>query len=123
MCIASPGEGREWLGRLEERHLSGPLMVRTAAWLKDHLDDPMDGLDKDDPELHRLVSAMVVRADPELVGKGAIRRNFMELELAALEDEIAASKEASPEVRADLNRRRSELIEQVRRAEDESAVS
>jgi hypothetical protein len=66
---------------------------------------------------------MVVRADPELVGKGAIRRNFMELELAALEEEISAAKDASPEVRADLNRRRSDLIEQVRKAEDERAAS
>jgi DNA primase len=123
MCIANPSEGREWLGRLEERHLSGPLMVRTAAWLSGNLDDPMEGLDKDDPELYRLVSAMVVRADPELVGKGAIRRNFMELELAALEEEISAAKDASPEVRADLNRRRSDLIEQVRKAEDERAAS
>jgi DNA primase len=121
MCIADPTVGREWLARLEERHLSGPLMVRTAAWLSDHLDDPMAGLDKDDAELYRLVSAMVVRADPDLVGQGAIRRNFMELELASLEDEIAAAREASPQERADLNRRRSELIEQVRRAEDDRA--
>jgi hypothetical protein len=47
----------------------------------------------------------------------------MELELAALEDEISAAKDASPEVRADLNRRRSDLIEQVRKAEDERAAS
>ena len=123
MCIASPAEGREWLERLQERHLSGPLMVRAADWLKDHLGDPMEGLDKEDAELHRLVSAMVVRADPDLVGEGAIRRNFMELELAALEDEIAAAKDGPPELRADLNRRRSELVEKVRRAEDQKAAS
>lgn len=123
MCIARPTEGRKWLDRIEERHLSGPLMVRTVAWLRQNLDDPMEGLDKDDAELHRLISAMVVRADPELVGVGAIRRNFMELELAALEDEITAAKSATPEVRADLNRRRSELVEQVRKAEDERAAS
>jgi hypothetical protein len=78
----------------------------------------MDGLDTEDRELHRLVSAMVVRADPEQVGEGSIRRNFKELELAALEDRITeAAGRGDAEERARLNIERSRLVEEVRRAE------
>jgi len=118
MCVARPDEGREYLARLQEHHLSSPLIRRTAAWLKGHLDDPMEGLDPDDREMHRLVSAMVVRADPGQVGEGSIRRNFKELELAELEDRIAAAgRTGDNELRARLNLERSDLVEQVRRAE------
>ena len=118
MCIARPEEGREWLDRLEARHLSTPLIERTVEWLRGHLDDPAEGLDREDRELHRLIAALVARADPERVGAGSIRRNFMELELAALDDEIKAAAESGDDGRrAELIRDRSRLVEEVRRAE------
>jgi len=118
MCVAKPDEGLQYISQLEPKHLTSPLMIRTVAWLNDHLGDPAEGLDPDDRELHRLVAALVVRANPEQVGSGSIRRNFMELELAALQDEITAAA-ASDDValRAQLNRRRAELVQQVSRAE------
>jgi hypothetical protein len=118
MCIARPQEGREYISRLEPEHLTSPLTVRAVAWLKDHLENPAEGLDPADRELQSLIAAMVVRADPDLVGEGSIRRNFMELELASLEDEIAVAATADdPGRRAELNRRRSKLVEELRRAE------
>jgi DNA primase len=118
MCIARPAEGGTYLDRLEDSHLSSPLIVRTVAWLKAHLDAPMEGLDHEDRDLHRLVAAMVVQADPDQVGEGSIRRNFMELELAALEDRIAAAgREGDATRRAALNRERSALVEAVRKGE------
>lgn len=117
MCVARPDEGRQWLEKLDARHLSSPLMERTVAWLTGHLDDPAAGLDPEDRELQKMVAALVARADPELVGTGSIQRNFMELELAALEDEIAdAAREGDAGRRAELSRRRSELVEQLRKA-------
>jgi DNA primase len=118
MCIARPAEGRIYLSQLGEEHLSSPLIARTVAWLSEHLEDPMNGLDPEDRELHRLVGAMVVRADPDQIGEGSIRRNFKELELAALEDRITtAAAEGDSELRARLSRERSTLVEEVRRAE------
>ncbi len=118
MCIARPTEGRIYLSQLDEEHLSSPLIARTVAWLSEHLEDPMNGLDPEDRELHRLVGAMVVRADPDQIGEGSIRRNFKELELAALEDRITtAAAEGDSELRARLSRERSTLVEEVRRAE------
>jgi len=118
MCLARPEEGRPWLEKIEPRHLTSDLMVKTAVWLRGNLDSPTEGLDSQEDAVQRLVSAMVVRADPDMVGEGSIRRNFMELELAALEQEIGEAGEDQAEHRAELNRRRSELVEQVRRAED-----
>jgi DNA primase len=118
MCVAKPDEGRAYIDRLEPKHMTSPLMMRTVEWLKLHLEDPAEGLDPDDRELHRLVAALVLRASPEQVGAGSIRRNYMELELAALEDEIAAaSSSEDARLKADLNRRRSELLGEVRSAE------
>lgn len=117
MCVAKPDEGRQWLEKLDSRHLSSPLMERTVAWLKDHLDEPARGLDPEDRELSKMVAALVARADPDSVGEGSIRRNFLELELAALEDEItAAAREGNAEKRAELGRHRSEMVEQLRKA-------
>jgi DNA primase len=118
MCIARPQEGREYIARLEPEHLTSPLTERAVAWLRDHLESPTEGLDQSDRELHSLIAAMVVRADPEQVGEGSIRRNFMELELASLEDEIAVAAAGNDAGRrAELSRRRSKLVEELRRAE------
>jgi DNA primase len=118
MCIARPHEGRQYIERLQPSHLTSPLTVRAVAWLRDNLDSPTQGLDPADRELQSLIAAMVVRADPEQVGEGSIRRNFMELELASLEDEIAvAATGEDAGRRAELNRRRSKLVDQLRRAE------
>ena len=118
MCVAKPEEGRPYIEKLEPKHMTSHLMNRTVEWLKLHLDDPAEGLDPEDRELHRLVAALVIRASPEQVGAGSIRRNFMELELAALEDEIsAAATTDDAALKADLNRRRSELLGEVRNAE------
>ena len=120
MCVAKPGEGRPYIEKLEPKHLTSPLMVRTVEWLKGHLDDPADGLDPEDRDLHRLVAALVMRASPEQVGTGSIRRNFMELELAALEDEIAAASAGEDaQLRASLSKQRARMLEKVSRAEAE----
>ncbi|HMU27989.1 MAG TPA: toprim domain-containing protein, partial [Solirubrobacterales bacterium] len=120
MCVAKPEEGREWLAKLDTRHLSSPLIERTVAWLKDNLDDPAQGLDPEDRELQKMIAALVARADPDLVGTGSIQRNYMELDLAALEDEIAAAaREGDSARRAELGRQRSQLVDRLRRATGE----
>jgi DNA primase len=118
MCIASPREGSEYISRLKPEHLTSALTVRAVAWLRDNLESPTEGLDPADRELQSLIAAMVVRADPSQVGEGSIRRNFMELELASLEDEIAVAAAGDDAGRrAELNRRRSKLVDELRRAE------
>lgn len=124
MCVAKPEEGRQWLEKLDTRHLSSPLIERTVDWLKGHLEDPASGLDPQDVELQKLVAALVARADPDLVGTGSIRRNYMVLELAAVEDEIAdAAREGDSARRAELTRRRSRLADQLRKDASEEPAA
>lgn len=124
MCVAKPDEGRKWLEKLDSRHLSSPLTERTVDWLKDHLDDPASGLDPQDRELQKMIAALVARADPDLVGTGSIRRNYLELELAALEDEISAAANAGDaNRRAELQRHRSGLVEQLRKASSDEPAT
>ena len=124
MCVAKPDEGRKWLEKLDSRHLSSPLTERTVDWLKDHLDDPASGLDPQDRELQKMIAALVARADPDLVGTGSIRRNYLELELAALEDEISAAANAGDATRrAELQRHRSGLVEQLRKASSDEPAT
>ncbi len=51
MCIAAPAMGGSiwsgWLGA----PVSSPAMVRARDWLAEHLDDPGEGLPRDDEEL------------------------------------------------------------------------
>jgi DNA primase len=117
MCIALPGEGRDYLGRLSEDHLSASG-ARAVAWLRDHLDDPASDLPRDDDELAGLVSELVILAHDEPASAEAMELNFLLLEQRRLEDEIAAAgKRDDYERRRALSRERAELVERIAHAE------
>ena len=61
-----------------------------------------------------MIAALVARADPDLAGTGSIQRNYMELDLAALEDETQRPEGDSAR-RAELGRQRSQLVDRLRR--------
>ena len=117
MCIARPEEGREYLGRLEDGHLSASG-IRAAAWLRDHLDDPASDLPRDDDELAGLVSELVILAHDEPASPEAMELNYLLLEQRRLEAEIAAAGEADDyERRAVLSRERAALVERIAHTE------
>jgi DNA primase len=114
MCIAEPGEGRAYLERLGERHLSSPLAGRAVEWLRTHLDDPMAGLPRDDEELVSLVTQLVMSAEREPASPEAMELNFLLLEQRALEDRIAAAREKGDYAEVDeLGRERASLTQQI----------
>ncbi len=116
MCIAMPKEGREYLGRLGDDHLSASG-ARLLAWLRDHLDDPASDLPHDD-ELAGLVTELVMLARDEPASPGAMELNFLLLEQRRIEAEIAAAGERDDyERRAALSRERAVLVERIARTE------
>ena len=118
MCIADPSEGGEWLGKLQEEHLSSPLAERAVVWLRDHVEDPMAGLPRADEELVSLITQLVMSAEREPVSPGAMELNFMLLEKRALEDRIAAARVQGDYDKVDeLGRERSELVTRISGAE------
>jgi DNA primase len=117
MCIALPGEGREYLARLTEAHLS-PSGVSAAAWLREHPDDPASNLPHDDGELSGLIAELVILAHDEPASPEAMELNYLLLEQRRLESEIAAAGEADDyERRAALSRERAALVERIARTE------
>jgi DNA primase len=112
MCITLPDEGRIYLGRLTEAHLS-PTGRRAAAWLQENIDDPASNL-PDDAVLRSLVTELVMLAGDQPASPEAMELNFLQLEQRRLEDEIAAAGERGDyERRASLSRERAQLVEKA----------
>jgi DNA primase len=117
MCIAIPSEGREYLGRLTEAHLS-PTGMRAAAWLREHPEDPGSDLPHDDTELAGLIAELVIMSREEPSSRDGMEHNFLRLEERRLEREIAAAGERGDyERRAALSRERAALVQRIADAE------
>ena len=117
MCIALPDEGKEYLARLTEAHLS-PTGLRVATWLREHPQDPASNLPHDDGELSGLIAELVIMSREEPSSHEAMELNFLLLDQRRLEDEIAAAGERGDyERRAALSRERAALVQQIAHAE------
>lgn len=117
MCIALPSEGKEYLARLTEAHLS-PTGLRAAAWLREHPQDPASNLPHEDGELAGLIAELVIMSREEPASQEAMELNFLLLDQRRLEDEIAAAGERGDyERRAALSRERAALVERIAHAE------
>ena len=117
MCIAMPNEGKEFLARLGEAHLS-PTGQRVAAWLREHPEDPASDLPHDDAELAGLIAELVIMSREEPSSHEAMELNFLLLDQRRLEAEIAAAGERGDyERRAALSRERAALVQRIAHAE------
>jgi DNA primase len=113
MCIAAPAEGREYLARLTPAHLSSPMMTRALEWTRDHLDDPMAGLPREEEELVSVVTQLVMASRREPASREAMELNFLWLEQATIDDQIGAQA-GGGDPPVELQRRRAELGERIK---------
>ncbi|HMC07272.1 MAG TPA: DNA primase [Solirubrobacterales bacterium] len=113
MCIAAPEEGREFLQRLGEEHLSSPAAVRARDWLAGHMDDPLAGLPREDEQLVSLVTQLVMSAEREPGAREAMELNFLQLEQFAVEGRIESARREGGDPPVDLQRQRAELAERI----------
>jgi DNA primase len=116
MCLAEPKTGRRFIGELSEEHLSqtGQPALR---WLREHLDDPMTGLPRDDAALTSLITELVMRAEIEPATEQAMQLNFDLLEQQRLEDGISAAQQAGDYVVSTrLSQERAELTDRIAHA-------
>ncbi len=122
MCIARPAEGRGLVRRLSAEHMSESGRP-ALEWLREHLDEPTEGLPRDDEQLVSLVTELKMRADRLRGGdnaptSGSMELNFMLLEQQRLEDGIAAARESGDfEARARLSEQRAALTDRIAHAE------
>jgi DNA primase len=116
MCIALPEEGKDYLGRLTDAHLS-PSGLRAAAWLRENPGDPASNLPQDG-ELTGLITELVMLSRDQPASHESMELNFLLLEQRRMEDEIAAAGERGDyERRASLSRERAELVERIARTQ------
>ncbi len=112
MCIAQPEEGREFLARLTDAHLSA-TGIRAATWLRENPGDPASNLPHDG-EMAGLISELVMLSHDQPASREAMELNFLLLEQRRLEGEIAAAGERGDyEHRAALSRERAALVEKI----------
>jgi DNA primase len=113
MCIRRPADGAEFLARLTPEHTSSPLTARAVEWIRHNLDNPRSGLPRDDADLVSLVTDLVVRSDREPASRDAMELNFLWLEQAMLEDQIAAAQRNGGDPPVELQRRRAHVAERI----------
>jgi DNA primase len=117
MCIADPKAGRPFIERLTDEHVSesgGPAL----RWLREHLDDPMAGLPREDQVLTGLITELVMSSERVPASEGAMQLNFDLLEQQRLEDSISAAQSAGDyEAGARLSRERAQLTDRIAYAE------
>ena len=117
MCIVLPDEGKEYLARLTDAHLT-PLGLRAATWLRENPRDPASNLPRDDAELSGLIAELVITAHDEPASPESMELNYLLLEQRRIEAEIAAAGEADDyEKRAALSRERAALVQRIAHAE------
>jgi hypothetical protein len=116
MCIADPKVGRQFIDQLSDGHLS-PSGQPALRWLREHLEDPMAGLPRDDAALTSLISELVMRSGSEPASEAAMQLNFDLLEQQRLEDGISAAQKAGDyEVSSRLSRERAALTDRIAHA-------
>jgi len=110
------GTGRRFIEELTEEHLSSSG-VPALRWLKEHLDDPMAGLPRQDADLTSLITELVMRAESEPASEGAMQLNFDLLEQQRLEDGISAAQRAGDyEASTRLSGERAALTDRIAHA-------
>jgi DNA primase len=116
MCISDPKTGRQFIDRLTDEHLS-PSGKPALRWLREHLDDPVAGLPREDTALTSLITELVMRAESEPASEGAMQLNFDLLEQQRLEDGISAAQQAGDyEVSTRLSGERAQLTDRIAHA-------
>jgi hypothetical protein len=117
MCVRLPVEGREFLDRLTDEHFSSPTARRARVWLRDHAEEPTQGLGREDESLLAYVTQVKMYSEREPASAEAMELNFLELEKARLDDQIAAAEADGGEPPVELQRHRAQLTERIARAD------
>jgi DNA primase len=117
MCIALPDEGKGYLDKLTDEHLTR-LGSRAAAWIRENPQDPASNLPREDAELSGLVAELIITAHDEPASPESMELNFLLLEQRRIEAEIAAAGEAEDaQRRAALSMERAALVQRIAHAE------
>jgi DNA primase len=119
LCMALPEEGERRLAEIApDEHFSSPLMRRAALHLREHLDEPREGVGSEDGELEALMAELSVRASAEVVTPKRLDVEATQLELARVDRAIGAAQASGEGDIAALATRRAQVKVELDRAMD-----
>lgn len=65
LCIENPKLGQSFVERLSEEHFTEPVLAKAFRWLREHLEEPLEGLGDDDAQLYNaIVRLQAVGSEP-----------------------------------------------------------
>jgi hypothetical protein len=95
VCVAVPAAGAASLAALDlDADLTDETSRDAARWLRDHLDDPEDGLDDQPEALQLVVRDVCFRAPKGDLPAEAVEAERLQLVLARAERELLAARRA-----------------------------
>jgi DNA primase len=123
LCIAAPEQGEQALRGLDpDEYFSSALNRRAATRLRDGgLRDPMaegPGEQPEDPELRRLLAALVVEAGRERAEPEMLEVQRLQLELARIDRQIQRARAGQQGEVSELAGRRAEVKREFDRAQE-----
>jgi DNA primase len=116
MCIAAPAPGQEYLERLEEGHLTSAAAHEALPWLREHLADPLEGLDREQEELYGEITRLKLLAESEPFEEQAMEMTWLLLDRARIDREIARLRRegaADPSRTVELQRERARIADAI----------
>jgi DNA primase len=112
LCLASPERGADALARLREDHFSSPFLRRCFLWLREHLDDPLAGLDDDDANLHNAIQRLQAMEHEEPTPQNFEFREML-LERDRIDRELRDGGGADAARQVELQRERARLQDAI----------
>src|SRR3954447_3374245 len=110
-CLALPERGRAALAEIDPADFATDLNRRAAAWLRDHLDDPLTGLPPDDEELRELLVKLQQRSVSDPAREAALETDLRRLQIEWLERRMASGSGPRAALAAERARRQQQLHE------------
>ncbi len=114
MCVGLGADGKGYLERIGDDHLSTGSLRRAREWLLAHFDSPLSDLPSDDPTLVASVSEIVMRADEESAERAVLELGVLQLDLRRVDRHLRDADRAGDHARqAELRAERERLREQI----------
>jgi DNA primase len=117
LCLtAESGLGSTYIDRLTPEHFTSPILAATCERLRDHLEDPLDGLGESDSSLINAISRLqALEGEPPIAQNLEFR--WMLLEVSRLDRGLRHAEKLKPEERVAMQKQRGALLTEIASAQ------
>ncbi len=117
LCLAAePGLGSAYIDRLTPEHFTSPILAATCERLRDHFEDPLDGLGESDSSLINAISRLqALEGEPPTAQNLEFR--WMLVEVNRLDRGLRHAEKLKPEERVAMQKQRGALLTEIASAQ------